>query len=490
MNPRDRYGRHLTHPGLPLILVATLYAAAQVVAVTTRIGLGWDESVYVSQVSPHVPTAFFSAPRARGITLLVAPIVGLTSSLTGLRLYMTVLSSAGLVVAYWPWTRLLRPVTVALAALLLTVLWVTQFYGNEVMPNVYVAYGAVAAVGWFAHTIRGTNRLAPVWLVLSLAFVALMRPGDAAWLVLPLLGAVAFAPRRRRIALAAVVAGPVAGSAQWIVEAYTRFGGPLKRLRASSRTEGGLGWHPEGVRMELHALNDRLLCRPCTGATWHVAPFAAWWPLMPALAAAGLVLAARGGRGRLVALPAVCGAVIGVSYLLLVGYAAPRFLIPAYALLAIPAAELVRGAATLGQGRWRLVTAGLVAVGLAVHAGGQQIVLGRMVRTQHKARQDYGVIAGELRGLGVRAPCTLAGEQAPVLAFYAGCRSMQIAGNDASTSVSGLLAQADVTRLAVVEHTNPRPRYTRGWHHYTFSTPTGRTWRVFLPPRPPAAPRS
>jgi hypothetical protein len=242
--------------------------------------------------------------------------------------------------------------------------------------------------------------------------------------------------------------------------------------------------------MELHALNDRLLCRPCTGATWHVAPFAAWWPLMPALAAAGLVLAARGGRGRLVALPAVCGAVIGVSYLLLVGYAAPRFLIPAYALLAIPAAELVRGAATLGQGRWRLATAGLVAVGLAVHAGGQQIVLGRMVRTQHKARQDYGVIAGELRGLGVRAPCTLAGEQAPVLAFYAGCRSMQIAGNDASTSVSGLLAQADVTRLAVVEHTNPRPRYTRGWHHYTFSTPTGRTWRVFLPPRPPAAPRS
>ncbi|MFB9838597.1 hypothetical protein ACFFNX_41265, partial [Actinoallomurus acaciae] len=288
MNPRDRYGRHLTHPGLPLILVAALYAAAQVVAVTTRIELGWDETVYVSQVSPHVPTAFFSAPRARGITLLVAPVVGLTSSLTGLRLYMTALSSAGLVLAYWPWTRLLRPVTVALAALLLAVLWVSQFYGNEVMPNVYVAYGAVAAVGWFAHTIRGTNRLAPVWLALSLAFVALMRPGDAVWLVLPLLGAIAFAPRRRRIALAAVVAGSVAGSVPWVIEAYTRFGGPLQRLRASSRTEGGLGWHPEGVRMELHALNDRLLCRPCTGTTWHVAPSAAWWPLMPVLAAAGL----------------------------------------------------------------------------------------------------------------------------------------------------------------------------------------------------------
>jgi hypothetical protein len=483
-------GRHLAHPCVPLVLVAMLYAAAQVVAVTTRVGLGWDETVYVSQVSPHVPTAFFSAPRARGVTLLAAPLVGLTSSLTALRLYMTVLSSAGLVLAYWPWARLLRPVTVTLAALLLAALWVMQFYGNEVMPNIYVAYGAVAAVGWFAHTIRGTARSAPLWLGLSLAFTALMRPGDAVWVVLPLLGATVFAPRRRRIALAAMAAGAVAGSAEWIAEAYARFGGPLERLRVSSRSEGGLGWHPEGVRMELHALNDRLLCRPCTGATWHVAPLAAWWPLVPALAAAGLVLAARGGRLRLVALPAACGAALGASYLLLVGYAAPRFLIPAYALLAIPIAELVRGAAALGQGRWRLVTAGLVAACLAVQAGGQQLVLGHMVRSQHRAREDYGVIKGELHGLGVRAPCTLAGQQAPVLAFYTGCRSLQIAGNDASTDVAGLLSQATVTRLAVVEHTHPRPRYARGWLRYTFTTPTGREWRVFLPPHPPAAPRS
>jgi hypothetical protein len=182
--------------------------------------------------------------------------------------------------------------------------------------------------------------------------------------------------------------------------------------------------------------------------------------------------------------------VIGASYLLLVGYAAPRFLIPAYALLAIPTAELVRGAATLGQGRWRYATAGVVAVGLAAHAGSQQVVLGHMVRAQHKARQDYTVIADQLHGLGVRAPCTLAGEQAPVLAFYAGCRSMQIAGNDASTSLSGLLTQSTLSRLAVVEYTNPRPRYTRGWRRHTFTTPMGRTWRVYLPPAPSAAPRS
>jgi hypothetical protein len=471
--------------------VAFLYAAAQLIAVTTRMRLGWDETVYVSQVSPHVPTAFFSAPRARGITLLPAPLVAMTASLASLRVYMTLLSSVGLVIAYWPWTRLLRPVTAALAALLLAALWMVQFYGNAVMPNIYVAYGAVAAVGWFAHTIRGTGRLAPLWLALSLAFVALMRPGDAMWLVLPLLGAVAFARRRRRVALAAVVAGPAAGAAEWVAEAYVRFGDPLKRLQASSRTEGGLGWHPEGVRMELHALNDRLLCRPCGGATWHVPPLSVWWPLVPALAAAGLVVAARGGRLRLVALPAACGALLGASYLLLVGYAAPRFLIPAYALLAIPMAELVRAAAALGQGRWRIATAGAVASALAVQVAGQQVVLTRMVRSQQSARVDFVAITDELHGLGVRAPCTLSGEQAPPLAFYAGCRSMQIAGNDASVDVTRLLGETSTTRLAVVEHLGNRPEYTRGWLRYTFTTPNGRHWRVYLPPNPPAAaPRS
>jgi hypothetical protein len=472
--------------------VAFLYAAAQLIAVTTRIDLGWDESVYVSQVSPHVPTAFFSAPRARGVTLLAAPLVWLTPSLTMLRIYLTVVSSAGLVIAYWPWTRLLRPVTVALAALFLAALWMVQFYGNEVMPNLYVAYGAVAATGWFAHTVRAEpgRRLAPLWLAVSLAFVALMRPGDAAWLVLVLIGAVAFARRGRRVALAAIAAGTAVGAADWVAEAYARFGGPLRRLSVASRSEGGLGWHPEGVRMELHALNHRLLCRPCGGATWHVTPLTAWWPLVPALAALGLVLAARGGRLPLLALPTACGAVLGGSYLLFVGYAAPRFLIPAYALLALPIAELARGAATLGRGRWRPVTAGAVVAGLAVHWGGQQLVLAHMVRSQHSARRDYTAISDRLRDLGVRRPCTLSGEQAPVLAFYAGCRSMQIAGNDRSTDLTRLLRQATLTRMAVLEYDNPRPHYTRGWHRYSFTTPTGRRWRVFLPPRPPAAPRT
>src|SRR6266700_2873797 len=116
---------------------------------------GWAGTVYVSQVSPHALTEYFSPPRARGITFLAAPLVGLTSSVTALRLYMTTLASAGLVVAYWPWLALLRARIVALAALLLTGLWVVQFYGGQVMPNLYVAYGAVAATGYFLRLVLG-----------------------------------------------------------------------------------------------------------------------------------------------------------------------------------------------------------------------------------------------------------------------------------------------------------------------------------------------
>jgi hypothetical protein len=608
------YERAREHPGAPLIAVAVLYGIAQFMAVTTRMRLGWDETVYLSQVDPRIPAAYFGAPRARGITLLPAPALTATASLGTLRAYLTVLSSAGLAVAYWPWTRLLRPATAGLAALLFAALWMVQFYGNEVMPNLYVGYGAVAAAGWLAHTLRGGSRRAPIWLALSVAFVALMRPGDALWLALPLaaatiathgrrlpdttentparrhlpaLGAIAarltgrrrlpvpgapaaqptnrrrlprlgpfttrlsglrrlltlhvpaarptiqrhlpvpgapaaqptnrprlpapgpltdrpthrrrlpvlgplaarLSGRRRLLVLGAIAGGLGAGSGEWIAEAYARFGGPLRRLHASSRTEGGLGWHPEGVRMELHALNQNLLCRPCGGATWHVAPLSLWWPVVPVLAVAGLVVAARAGRPWLLALPALCGAVLGASYLLLVGYAAPRFLIPAYALLALPVAEFLVSVAAAGRGRWRAATAGVVVAAVAVQVTGQQAVLAHMVAAQHTSRREYAAISDRLHALGVRPPCALSGDEAPPLAYYAGCASMQVSGHDASTSLAGLLTAASTTRFAVVEWTSHRPGYTRTWHRYTFTTPAGHHWRIFVPAHPPASPR-
>ncbi|MFD8810865.1 hypothetical protein ACFV23_05080 [Streptomyces sp. NPDC059627] len=61
-------------------VVAVAFTLAQLVLVRPGPGLGWDETVYVSQVSGHVPAAYFSAPRSRGISFLVAPVASWSDS--------------------------------------------------------------------------------------------------------------------------------------------------------------------------------------------------------------------------------------------------------------------------------------------------------------------------------------------------------------------------------------------------------------------------
>jgi len=78
-----------------LALVAGAFTLAQLLLVRPGMGLGWDETVYVSQVGSHAPAAFFSAPRARGVPLLVAPIASWSSSTALLRVYLAVLSGVG-----------------------------------------------------------------------------------------------------------------------------------------------------------------------------------------------------------------------------------------------------------------------------------------------------------------------------------------------------------------------------------------------------------
>src|SRR4051812_37221686 len=92
-------------PVMVLGAVAVFYGLIQFV-VTRRVPLGWDETVYVSQVARGVPRAVFSAPRARGVVLLVAPVSLITTSVTALRGYLGVLSAAGLFLAYWPWLKI------------------------------------------------------------------------------------------------------------------------------------------------------------------------------------------------------------------------------------------------------------------------------------------------------------------------------------------------------------------------------------------------
>jgi hypothetical protein len=399
-----------------LVAVGAAFVAAELLSVSPRTGLSWDETVYVSQVSGHAPAAWFDAARARGVPLLVAPVAALTGSVAALRVYLSVLSGIGLVLALWAW-RGLRPAWVlGVAGVAFGGLWVTQYYGPQAMPDVWSALGGLAAVGCFLRA----GRPAVAGLAASVAFVALVRPGDAVYLAAPLL--VAGVMWRRWACVLAVAGGLAAGGAEWAIEAYARFGGIAARLHEASAEQGGFGLH-FALPDELRALNGPTLCRPCTVGIRHP-ELDLWWFALPFLVALGVVAARRAGQLRTAVLPAVCGACVAAQYLFMIDYAAPRFLLPGYALLAIPAADgLAFLAAQAAGADLRPAMTAVVACFLVAQIVVQHAVLDHEAGGTVRFHDDYTRIAASLAGRGVRPPCLIGGVQYIPIAFDAGCAS-------------------------------------------------------------------
>ncbi|MHC3469483.1 hypothetical protein ACYF6T_12275 [Streptomyces sp. 7R007] len=462
-----------------LAAVAAAFTLAQLLLVRPTLGLGWDETVYVSQVSGQAPAAFFSAPRARGISLLTAPVATWSHSTALLRVYLAVLSGLALYFALRVWRGHVRPGVLALAGALFASLWVTLFYGPQAMPNYWVAVGALACVGCFVRVWADTGDRAAWWGVgAGAALMAWMRPMDAVYVMLPLL---ALSVRRPRLLLVSV-AGLLAGSGEWVIEAYVRYGGLGHRISDASRIQGGLGWHLAVVD-QLRSLGGRTLCRPCTGAVSHPV-VVLWWLALPLLAAFGAVVAVRARRALPVLLPSACAVTAAVPYLFLIGYAAPRFLLPAYALLALAVAHGLVHLVTVPRATARTLAAGLVAVCLAAHLAVQYVVLDHTVHRSAVSREGWARTASDLRALGVRPPCLLSGDQAVPVAFYAGCGSAQTAGHDASTTTAELTRAVHRRAVAVLTAPGGRPpAYARAWAEervgalWAYVAPdTGRGW--------------
>ena len=75
-----------------LVVVGLAYLVAQVTLFSSSRPPGWDESVYLSQVMPG-PDLPFDAWRARGITLLIAPVTMLGGSVEQVRLFLMIASA-------------------------------------------------------------------------------------------------------------------------------------------------------------------------------------------------------------------------------------------------------------------------------------------------------------------------------------------------------------------------------------------------------------
>jgi len=394
---------------------------------------------------------------------LVAPVAALTGSLAALRVYLALASGFGLTLALWTWRRLRPAWLLGLAGVLFGGLWVAQYYGPQAMPDMWSALGGLAAVGCFLRWPAESGRRGLAWLGglgVSVAFVALVRPGDAVCLAAPLLVASVAVWRRWRAALllsGAVGLGLVAGGAEWAAEAYARFGGIAARLHAAGAEQGGFGLH-FALPDELRALNGPTLCRPCT-VGFRYPELDLWWFLLPVLVTLA-VLAARQADGlATVLVPTACGLCVAAQYLFMIDYAAPRFLLPAYALIAIPAADGLAFLIT-GLGRdLRPAMAAAVACFLVVQLVAQHLVLDHETGGTIAFHDDYTRIAAAVAARGVRPPCLVQGVQYIPIAFYAGCAS---AGNPGPGEHVALLIAAG----------GRVPSHARHWRVYRISGTT------------------
>ena len=358
--------RRLLSPHALLIVVATGYGCAALSQVPSLVAFNWDEVVYASQVRPGVPAVPMSAPRAWGMPLLLAPVAALTQSVPVIRCYLAVLAGVCLYLAFRPWLGLFGPAArparprdaleeapgavsryaVPLAAALFVTLWSTVLYGAMAYPNLWLAFALVAAAGWFCRALREPGRTG-----------AARRPRGRARRGL---AAAAHRRGRGRAAAARRRRGPggTAGAAR-----------PRPARRGRGRARGGLGRVAgRGVRA---VRRPALPAAPGRGGERGAARLRAargtWrrWTGRPCCAARRApARTSTGSRwpggsrcrcssprrscsprrpGRCSPLTLACAVTFALPYLTLFDYANPRFLQPAYALLAVCAgAALVR----------------------------------------------------------------------------------------------------------------------------------------------------
>jgi hypothetical protein len=460
---------------LALAAIAVTYTLVQLVF-TLRVGLGWDESVYVSQVAAGVQPSDFSAPRSRGVPLLVAPVAVFTSAPLAIRAYLSVLSGVALYAAYLPWLKLRQGPAVPLAAGLFAGLWVSLFYGNEAMPNLYVALAAVAGTGLFCLVSRGRGTGAGVGVVVAYALASLVRPFDALWVAAPLLvGGVMVRDWRRWSKLGAVAGGLAIGWGAWLVEAVMHYGGPIARLRQAG-ADNSAGLHMT-LTEHLRALDGPLLCRYGVACGDYPMAHIAWFAAIPVLAAVGL----RAGRQAPLVLAASCGAMAAAGYLFTVGYAAPRFLMPAYALLAVPVAV---GLCRLWV-QVRPLGAGVVACAVAAFLVLQGVTLQRQLAVSAPARAVNPAVAAALTNAGLHTPCLLYGHHAVEVGYLTRCSSKGVVskygGAHPPKVITAAMRQGSwIGVITQLKHL-PAP-YLRSWLKIPLPLPGNTRWYLYRPP--------
>lgn len=408
--PSDRE-RRLARWGLVVVVAGSL--VVQLALIQADRPPSWDESIYISQVTPEMHAMFLRAFRARGITYLIAPITLAGGSVEQVRLFLMVLSSLAVGVTFAvtiPLIGLAAPI----AAALFTSSWLFVFNGSAVLPNLWAAILGLAMTALIARRLEGGGTRHVVLAAASLAGMAVVRPTEAV-VVFGAIGLCLLLSRRTSWRLVPVLGVALfLGLLPWFVEVSIRFGGPIRGLGVA-HTEQHLGFADAGANLSAYlAATDG---RPSP----DIPPAGVlWWSSLLVLTV--VAIARSSGSRRSIVL--LCGAgalVLAAEYLVFVSAVAPRFLLPASAFIAIPVAvglhSLLRGG-ILARSAGALV---LVLVGpwIVWQAG----VAERVGDEQREELVNFRDVGLRLREMADGRPCTFMSPHGwPAIEFAAGCR--------------------------------------------------------------------
>lgn len=404
-----------------LLAVGAGYLVAQLALMPFRRPVGWDEAIYVTQVTPGMDALFVDAWRARGITLLIAPVTLLGGSLADLRLFLMVASAAAVTLTFRLWIPLIG-IAAPIAAFLFSFTWLGLVNGSTVMPNFWAAILGVAVAGLVARRLEGGTLLHAVFAAALLGAVALVRPSEAT-IVAGAIGLYVVVIRRTSWRLVLGLAlGLALGWLPWIIEMSIRFDG-LGNALEEARVAGHLAVAPVTGNVLGHlAFTYGGAKLPPVGL-----PEAGilWWGLLVLLAAIAL--------RRQVAAPARSVALLGclatialtVEYFVLVPFIAGRFLLPAYAFAAIPAG--IGLASLLRNGVVARVVGAVVLVLMVPWAVWQGDVGSRVVAREARGGTRFAAAGQLLRDLADGRPCSFVSPGAfPQIHHVSGCVGEQL----------------------------------------------------------------
>jgi hypothetical protein len=393
-----------------LLLVCLCFFVLQSIIVPRRSPPGWDESIYLSQVTRGAEAVFFASWRARGITLLVAPAAG--ASIEVLRVYLMVLSTVGLGLSLSVWMPFIR-FAAPVAALLFSSTWVALQGASQVMPNFWSAVFCVAAAGFTLRSSEGGKTRHSVFAAAALAAAGLIRPPDATVLFVVLAAYVALSTARSWRVVLSLACGLFLGWLPWVIEMSVRFGGLLEAVREAA---AGFDEPPPLFQKLLHYLSYA----HGRGSELVVMPGVIWWSLLALLSVLGFMRAISRGERAATLLASLAALAMMLQYLFFVPNPAARFLLPAYALLAIPASI---GLVSLLRGRWAARSVGAILLLLVLPWTALQAdVAGRVANNKREVNGMFRGIGREIKRLADGASCSfLSRRNFPQIQLASGC---------------------------------------------------------------------